>query len=99
MEEIRLSTHSNHRSLGTSLDTKQANRLEGQEERKKQIFQSVLGKKPCLDFETTSTNYLICMSALAPDRPKQRKNSSTAPDELGWSRAFAKRHQYIFVVR
>ena len=33
LEEIGLSTHSNRRSLCTSLDTKQANRLEGQEER------------------------------------------------------------------
>ena len=70
LEEIGLSTHSNRRSLCTSLDTKQANRLEGQEGRKKQIFQSVLDKKPCFDFKTTSTNYIICMSALTPDRPK-----------------------------
>ena len=83
LEEIGLSTHSNRRSLCTSLDTKQANRLEGQEERKKQIFQSALDKKPCRDFETTSTNYIICVSALMPDRSKPSKNSSTAPDELG----------------
>ena len=95
LEEIGLSTHSNRRSLCTSLDTKQVNRLEGQEERKKQIFLSVLDKKPCLDFETTSTNYVICVSALTPDRPKPSKNSSTAPEELGWSRAFAKRYQYL----
>ena len=95
LEEIGLSTHSNRRSLCTSLDTKQANRLEGQEGRKKQIFQSVPDKKPCLDFETTSTNYIICVSALMPDRPKPSKNSSTAPEELGWSRAFAKRYQYL----
>ena len=95
LEEIGLSTHSNRRSLCTSLDTKQANRLEGQEGRKKQIFQSVLDKKPCLDFETTSTNYIICVFALTPDRPKPSKNSSTAPEELGWSRAFAKRYQYL----
>ena len=83
LEEIGLSTHSNRRSHCTSLDTKQVNRLEGQEERKKQIFQSALDKKPCFDFETTSTNYIICVSALMPDRSKPSKNSSTAPDELG----------------